>query len=139
MIRVILILTVILFAGEVCFAGSLNAYTAIEEKIGADIGFSIPLNPLGVEVDLSAALGLTRKADICLDILAFSIADEIHWLEGVWLMPRYDFGEISILNYNILGLQLGYHPHSREIELSLQYHTELSLIKLNGRNLIHRG
>lgn len=124
--KFILITSTLLLVGSVAFGGSFGAYTGITEGVAIGPSFSIPLNPFSAEVELMASVGILPQFDVQLSLLKVGISsDEVRWL-GFYIMPRYDLGSLVILNYNILGLHLGY---SDVFELGVEYHTEPSIVQ----------
>ncbi len=78
-----------------------------------------------IGLDLVSGYGVADKFDLYVNLSTIGYAESSFAWGGAWLMPRYDFGSLSILSYNIVALMLGY---STEFYGGLQYHTALTFI-----------
>ena len=87
--------------------------------------FYIPTSLDSVTFDIIGGYGITDNIDLQLNLSTITFSSSgVEW-GGAWIMPRYDFGQLSILDYNIIALQLGY---SSEFSGSIQYHTMLNIL-----------
>jgi hypothetical protein len=94
-------------------------------KVAIAPTFYIPTSFDSVTLDIIGGYGITDNIDLQLNLSTIKFSSSgVEW-EGVWLMPRYDFGGLSILDYNIIALELGY---SSEFFGSIQYHTMLNIL-----------
>jgi len=94
-------------------------------KVAINQVFYIPTSFDSVTLDIAGGYGISDNIDLLVDLSTITFSSSgVEW-GGVWLMPRYDFGKLSILDYNIIALQLGY---SSEFWGSIQYHTMLNIL-----------
>ena len=97
-------------------------------KVAITPTFYIPTSFDSVTLDIVGGYGITDNIDLQLNLSTIKFSSSgVEW-EGVWLMPRYDFGGLSILDYNIIALELGYSSESSEFFGSIQYHTMLNIL-----------
>jgi len=97
-------------------------------KVAIAPTFFIPTSFDSVTLDIIGGYGITDNIDLQLNLSTIKFSSSgVEW-EGVWLMPRYDFGQLSILDYNIIALELGYSSESSEFFGSIQYHTMLNIL-----------
>ncbi len=105
------------------FGASYGTFTGITEGINFGPTFGIVPNPFELKVDLPVGIPLKENIDLWVSLSMIHVGDDgVNW-EGVWVMPRYDFGKLAILQYNVLALNIGY-----PLNVSLQYHTEIGII-----------
>ena len=106
---------------------SFNAFTGISDvgKLGLVPTLKVPTTFDSAELELWFSYGFTENIDVQLNAstLVFS-SDGVNW-GGVYLLPRYDFGSVSILSYNILALGVGFDG---AFSLDVQYHTEVGIL-----------
>jgi hypothetical protein len=94
-------------------------------KVAITPTFYIPTSFDSVTLDIIGGYGITDNIDLQLNLSTITFSSSgVEW-GGAWVMPRYDFGQLSILDYNIIALQLGY---SSEFSGSIQYHTMLNIL-----------
>ncbi|MEN2997630.1 MAG: hypothetical protein ABDH28_01110 [Brevinematia bacterium] len=128
--RVACIWILMLFFGNLAVAGSFGAMQEISEGIDLDVALHVPTDFSSFSGELGGSFGVLPNFDLTLCFSEFSVENgEFHW-HGAWLMPRYDLGELAILEYNILALSLGYYSGEfTNFTFGFEYHTELSLVK----------
>jgi hypothetical protein len=94
-------------------------------KVAITPTFYIPTSFDSVKFDIIGGYGITDNIDLQVNLSTITFSSSgVEW-GGAWLMPRYDFGGLSILDYNIIALQLGY---SSGFSGSIQYHTMLNIL-----------
>ena len=96
-------------------------------KVAITPTFYIPTSFDSVKLDIIGGYGITDNIDLQLNLSTITFSSSVEW-EEAWIMPRYDFGQLSILDYNIIALQLGYSSESSEFFGSIQYHTMLNIL-----------
>ncbi|MGC8767467.1 MAG: hypothetical protein ACP5QP_07225 [Brevinematia bacterium] len=125
--RLIFIFVVLFSLGSVAFPVSFGAFGGISEGLSFSPTFVVPFDPMSVDLDLVGAYGFNQNFDLqfSLSRVLFEFSPFNAIWNGLWVMPRFDFGGFSILPYNILALHIGF---GGGFTVGLQYHTELSIV-----------
>ncbi len=126
MFRRIFSILVLLFVVSKGFGASFGAWVGLTEK------GKFALNPILystfdpiIGLDLVTGYGATENIDILANLSTVGYGVDTFSWGGAWLMPRYNLGKMSIFDYNIIGVLLGY---SGGFYGGLQYHTSLVFI-----------
>ncbi len=97
-------------------------------KVAITPTFYIPTSFDSVTLDIVGGYGISDNIDLQANLSTITFSSSgVEW-GGAWIMPRYDFGQLSILDYNIIALELGYSSESSEFFGSIQYHTMLNIL-----------
>lgn len=108
--RIILLMLALLTIVGTAFGIGFSPWVGMtgESKLAINPFFYIPISFNRIAFDLVGAYGITPNIDVLANLSSISLSSNgTSWL-GAWIMPRYDFGSLSILPYNIIGIQLGY-------------------------------
>lgn len=124
--RILIVIVVLLVLGSVSFGASFGAFGGISTGVGVTPTFYVPFDPFSVAVDLIGSLGIIPNADLQINLSTLISSQEGFAWGGLWIMPRYDLGGLSILNFNVFALKLSY---SDGFGLGVEYHTELGILK----------
>lgn len=124
--RILIVIVVLLVLGSVSFGASFGAFGGISTGVGFTPTFYVPFDPFSVAVDLIGSLGIIPNADLQINLSTLIFSQEGFAWGGLWIMPRYDLGGLSILNFNVFALKLSY---SDGFGLGVEYHTELGILK----------
>ncbi|MFN4245110.1 MAG: hypothetical protein ACK4F9_03045 [Brevinematia bacterium] len=119
----ILILIILVLTGGQLFSAGFGPYNGIITGINLLPSFSVTTSsPITSTFDFIAGIPTIQNSDLWVNLSSISFGSEFTW-NSAWIMPRYDLGSLSILPYNVIAIQLAY-----PLNVSLQYHTELSIV-----------
>ncbi|MFN4244940.1 MAG: hypothetical protein ACK4F9_02180 [Brevinematia bacterium] len=121
--KIILLPIFLLYISSVSFGTCFSAFNDITTSFNISPTFSITPNPLSGEIELPVGIPLLKNVDLWVNLSTIAFSDSVISWEGIWVMPRYNIGSLGILPYNIIAIELAY-----PLNVSLQYHTELSIV-----------
>lgn len=124
--RFVISLFMVIVITSVAFSASFGAFCGIAEGVNFTPTFTVPFDSLSL--DLIFAYGVSESFDLNFSLSHVSVnfsPFDFFW-NGLWVMPRYDLGNVSFLKYNVLALNLGYDGN--DVSLGVQYHTEIGVV-----------
>jgi len=115
------------FVPFVGYGTSFDAFTGISDtgKLGFAPTLGVPTTFDSASLELWFDYGISKNIDVQMNASTLNYSSGAFSWGGIYLLPRYDFGSLSILEYNILALGVGF---GGGFSLDVQYHTEFGII-----------